>query len=62
MRNVTLMIYDLLGKEIKTLVNEQKNGDRFTVNLNIDNLVSGVYFYYLKINDFVDLKKIMVLK
>lgn len=45
MRNVTLMIYDLLGKEIKTLVNEQKNGDRFTGNLNIDNLVSGVYFY-----------------
>lgn len=62
MRNVTLMIYDLLGKEIKTLVNEQKNGDRFTVNLNIDNLVSGVYFYHLKINDFVDSKKIIVLK
>ncbi|MCH7723760.1 MAG: T9SS type A sorting domain-containing protein [Bacteroidetes bacterium] len=62
MRNVTLMIYDLLGKEIKTLVNEQKNGDRFTGNLNIDNLVSGVYFYHLKINDFVDSKKIIVLK
>jgi len=56
------MFYDILGKEINTLVNEHKNGDRFTVNLNIDDLVCGVYFYYLKINDFVDSEKVMVLK
>ena len=45
MRSLTLMIYDLLGKEVKTLVNEQKNFGRFTVNLNIDNLASDGHFY-----------------
>ena len=59
---VTLEIYDMLGKEVATLVNENKTTGRYNVEFNAGNLASGVYLYQLKVNDFVSTKKLVLLK
>ncbi len=59
---VTLKIYDILGKEVATLVNEQKNQGRHSVNFNASHLASGVYLYQLRVNDYVSSKKMLLLK
>ena len=66
---VTLKIYDMLGREVATLVNnEQKSVGRYNVNYNAGNLASGVYIYQLKVNDlaggdgYTSTKKLMLLK
>jgi hypothetical protein len=59
---VTLKIYDILGKEITTLVNEQKNQGRYSVNFDASKLASGVYIYQLRVNDYVSSKKMLLLK
>jgi hypothetical protein len=59
---VTLKIYDILGSEVKTLVNEEKTQGRYSHNFNASDLASGVYIYQLRINDFVSSKKLMLLK
>jgi hypothetical protein len=59
---VTLRVYDVLGKEVATLVNETKNAGSYTVEFNASNLSSGVYFYKLESNTFSDIKKLMLIK
>ena len=59
---VSLKIYDILGKEIKTLVNEHKPTGRYEINFDASNLASGVYIYRIQINDFVSSKKMMLVK
>lgn len=64
---VTLKIYDLLGKEIKTLVNEaQVNGIYQAVWIGDNNsgkkVSSGIYFYQLRSGDFVETKKMLLIK
>ncbi len=59
---VTLKVYDILGKEVATLVNEQKNQGRYSVNFDASNLASGVYIYQLRANDYVSTKKMLLLK
>ncbi len=59
---VTLKIYDILGKEVATLVNEQKNQGRYSVNFNASHLASGVYIYQLSVNDYVSSKKMLLIK
>lgn len=59
---VTLKIYDVLGSEVKTLVNEDKTKGRYAFNFNASDLASGVYIYQLRVNDFVSSKKLMLLK
>ncbi|MBK9332458.1 MAG: T9SS type A sorting domain-containing protein [Ignavibacteria bacterium] len=59
---VTLKIYNLLGKEVASLVNEVKNAGSYEVNFNAANLSSGVYFYRLESGNFVDTKKMFLLK
>jgi hypothetical protein len=59
---VTLKIYDLLGKEIATLVNEQQNEGRYEVKFDASLLASGVYIYKLQAGDFVFSKKMIILK
>ena len=44
---VTIKIYDILGKEITTLVNEYQNAGNYEVELSAEELTSGVYFYKL---------------
>ena len=59
---VSLKIYDILGKEVKTLVNENKNAGRYEVTLNASNLASGFYIYKLSTNTNVSIKKMLLLK
>ena len=59
---VTLKIYNILGKEVATLVNELKPSGTFEVTFNAHRLASGVYFYSLHAGNFVKTKKLILLK
>jgi len=59
---VKLKIFDMLGKEIKTLVNEFKNAGNYFVDFNGSDLSSGVYYYKLITGDFVTTKKMLLIK
>ncbi len=60
--NVSLKVYDILGREVVTLVNEEKPAGRYEVNFNASSLASGVYFYQIKAGSFIQTKKLMLLK
>ena len=59
---VTLKVYDLLGREIATLVNEEKPAGEYEVEFDATGLQSGVYFYTLRAGSFVESKKLLLLK
>ena len=59
---VSLKVYDVLGKEIATLVNEEKPTGNYEVNFNASSLSSGVYFYKLQAGSFVQTKKMILIK
>jgi hypothetical protein len=59
---VKLIIYDVLGREITTLVNEKLNAGRYEVDWNGSGYPSGVYFYKLRTDEFTDVKKMVLLK
>ncbi len=59
---VTLKIYDITGREIKTLVNEVKQAGNYTVDFNGSYLASGVYFYKIQSGDFVSVKRMVLIK
>jgi hypothetical protein len=61
---VTLKVYDLLGREVATLVNEEKTTGSYNVEFRMQNLElsSGIYFYKLQAGRFVDTKKMILLK
>ena len=59
---VSLLVYDLLGREVSTLVNEVKEAGRHTVPLNGTKLSSGVYFYCLQAGSFSETKKLVLLR
>ena len=60
--NVSLKIYDILGREVSTLVNQVMEVGEHKVNFNANNLTTGVYFYLMKCDNFVSVKKMMLLK
>ena len=59
---VTLKVYNILGREVATLVNEQKTQGRYSVNFNASRLASGVYFYRIKAGDFIQTEKMILLR
>ena len=59
---VTLKVYDILGKEVTTLVNEVKTAGSYSVDFNGNNFSSGVYFYKIEVNGFTDAKKMILVK
>jgi len=59
---VVLKIYNTLGQVITTLVNEEKNAGAYEVTFNANKLSSGVYFYRMKAGDFIETKKLLLLK
>jgi hypothetical protein len=59
---VTLKIYDLLGREIETLVSEKQNAGTYITQFNGEQLSSGVYFYKLTAGDFSDVKRMLFIK
>ncbi|MGE5845901.1 MAG: T9SS type A sorting domain-containing protein [Ignavibacteria bacterium] len=59
---VSLEIYNLLGEEIKTLVNEEQSAGTYNIEFNGETLSSGIYFYTLKSGNFIETKKFILLK
>lgn len=60
--NVSIKIYDVLGNVIFTLVNENKPKGNYKVEFNADNLSNGIYFYQMKSNEFIQTRKMLLLK
>ncbi len=61
-RRTSLQVYDLLGREVATLVNEVKEPGRYTVSFDAVGLASGVYYYRLKADTFTATKKLLLLR
>ena len=59
---VTLRVYNVLGQEVATLVNEHQNAGHYDLSFNMDRFASGVYFYMLRAGNFVATKKMMLIK
>ncbi|GMV00269.1 MAG: hypothetical protein AMXMBFR51_30010 [Ignavibacteriota bacterium] len=59
---VKLVVYDMIGQIVQTLVNGEKASGSYEVVFNGNNLTSGVYFYRLEIANFAETKKMMLLK
>lgn len=59
---VTLKVYDVLGNEVATLVNEEKPAGSYEVEFSAEGLTSGIYLYKLQTNNFVETKKMILLK
>lgn len=59
---VTLKVYDLLGNEVATLVNEEKSAGIYNVNFNASNLSSGIYYYKLTAGNNSSVKKMILLR
>ena len=59
---VTLKVYDILGREVVTLVNEKKSPGYYSVVFNTQNLPSGIYFYRLQTGEFTQTRKMILLK
>jgi hypothetical protein len=59
---ITLKVYDVLGNEIKTLVNEEKPSGRYNIKFDGSNLASGIYFYVLQSGSFIQSRKMLLLK
>ena len=57
-----MIIYDLLGREIRTLISKELEAGYYEINLDAGNLTSGIYFYRIQSGDFVYTKKMMLMK
>lgn len=60
--NVEVKIFDILGKDIKTLLNEYKQPGAYEINFNASNLPSGVYFYRIISGSYSETKKMLLLR
>jgi hypothetical protein len=59
---VTLKVYDILGREVATLISEEKPAGEYEVEFNAVNLPSGIYFYQLKSGEYIETRKMVLLK
>ena len=59
---VTLKVYDVLGREVQTLVSEYKPSGKYTIRFDASKLASGVYFYRLRAGSYSNVKKLVLLK
>ncbi|UCH66857.1 MAG: T9SS type A sorting domain-containing protein [Ignavibacterium sp.] len=59
---VTLIVYDVLGNEVATLVNEEKPAGSYAIEFDATSLPSGIYFYRLQAGSFVETKKMVLLR
>jgi hypothetical protein len=62
MKFIQLKVYDILGKEIKTLVNENQPAGNYEVRFDAKDLPSGIYFYRIQSGNFSEIKKMILLK
>lgn len=59
---VTIKVFDILGNEIKSLVNEEKSAGNYELGFNASNLSSGVYFYRLQTANFIETRNMVLMK
>jgi hypothetical protein len=59
---VSLKVYDMLGREVATLVNEYKLAGNYSVQFNAGTFTSGVYFYRMESGSYTQTKKLIILK
>ena len=62
MSNVQLKVFDVLGKEVAALVNEQQGSGIYKVEFDASKLTSGIYFYTIRIGKFMETKKMLLMK
>lgn len=62
MANVKLVVYDVLGREVATLVNEQLKSGSYEVEWDASQYSSGVYYYQLASSDFIETKRMVLIK
>ncbi len=60
--NVSLKVYDMLGREVTTLINDYRIAGKYEVNFLVSNLASGLYIYKIQSGNFISTKKMMFLK
>ena len=60
--NVTIKVYNILGSDVKTLVNGIKNKGSYKITFDAVHLTSGIYFYSLQAGEFKETKKMTILK
>ena len=59
---VTIKVYDILGREVATLVNEEKPAGKYSLNFDASKLSSGIYFYRIKAGSFTQTRKMILLR
>jgi hypothetical protein len=59
---VQIKVYDILGREIKTLLNEYKQAGTYEIEFDASNLISGVYFYSIQAGNYTATKKLILIK
>lgn len=59
---VSLKVFDIIGSEVATLVNEQQEAGTFSINFDASKLTSGIYFYQIKAGNFIETKKFILIK
>ena len=57
-----LKVYDVLGREVATLVNEEKSAGNYEIIFDASQLSSGIYFYKMQAGSFVETKKMILLR
>jgi hypothetical protein len=62
MKFVQLKVYDVLGNEVATLVDEYKPGGSYVIEFNGSQLSSGVYFYKIQAGEYISVKKMILLR
>ena len=60
--NTILKVYDILGKEVLTLVDEHKSSGTYEVVFDASNLASGTYIYRLQVGSYAETKKMLLVK
>ena len=60
--HVVLKVYDMMGRVVKTVVDKYQSKGRYRVNFHAGNLTSGMYLYRLKAGDYVEIRKMVLIK
>jgi calcineurin-like phosphoesterase family protein len=60
--NVKLTVYDVLGREVTSLVNQKQEPGNYQISFDAENYTSGIYYYQLKVNNYIQTRKMILLK
>lgn len=59
---VTITVFDILGREVAELINEQKEAGTHTIKYDASNMTSGIYFYQIKAGEYSEVRKLILQK